>query len=79
MSARNLLGGKGLPEREADNLTTDGKCGSLDVSQPYGPSWPVTGIVFLFKVCNHTKCDTVAVTSSILLVTAKLKLFPCLN
>jgi hypothetical protein len=44
MNTRNLPGGKGLPARKADNLTTIGelivyrKCGILDVSQTYGPS-----------------------------------------
>jgi hypothetical protein len=49
MSSRNLPGGKERSARGADNLTvicgpTVQKCGILDVSQPYGRSWPVTGI-----------------------------------
>jgi hypothetical protein len=48
MNTRNLLGAKGRPACRADNITTIcepndyTKCGNLDVSQFYGPSWPIT-------------------------------------
>jgi hypothetical protein len=38
------------------------KFGSLDVSQPCGPSWPVTGITLLFflpplQMCSNRECS----------------------
>jgi hypothetical protein len=51
MITNNLPGSKGRPAHMTDltaicEQTVKIKYGNLDVSQPYWPSWPITGIAF---------------------------------
>jgi hypothetical protein len=81
MSIRNLPGVKGgqyVPTTSPPSISRlSTKCGSLDISQPYGPPQPVAGIAYPFFLhinrewsIHHSKPDLV---SSEMLITESFK------
>jgi hypothetical protein len=94
-----FLAAKGWPARRADNLTAIceliiwAKCGSLDVSQSYGPSWSVTGItlpllplltqrgsvVIVYTSCHPLSTCSTTLTYILILswICEKYSLFKC--
>jgi hypothetical protein len=53
VSTRDLSGGLSAPDTLPPSVSRlSRQCGSLDVSQPYGPTQPLRGIALLFD-CNY--------------------------